>query len=237
MLPDWMNNTDSYVPPRDGGTFAVRTMKALGKAMAKIKVQKGHEKKTALPALLKLFALILLIIIISATQNPLVVMAIAAGFLLYLATWPAQDIWNVLKPGLTAAVIACLLFLPAMIAKPEGLRNDLYVIFKVFLSVAFVTVYNHTTQWNHITKALRKIHIPGIFIFTLDITLKYIVLLGNLMMDLLTSYQLRAVGKNQKKYHSVGGVMGVTFIRGAEMNRQMYEAMQCRGFTDDYEGL
>ena len=28
--------------------------------------------------------------------------------------------------------------------------------------------------------------------------------------------------------------MGVTFVRGTEMNRQMYEAMQCRGFTDDY---
>ena len=35
----------------------------------------------------------------------------------------------------------------------------------------------------------------------------------------------------------VGGVMGVVFLRGTEMNRQMYEAMVCRGFTDDYEGL
>ena len=68
----------------------------------------------------------------------------------------------------------------------------------------------------------------------MDITLKYIVLLGNLITDLLTSLQLRSVGKNNKKYSSIGGVMGVTFVRGTEMNRQMYEAMQCRGFTDDY---
>lgn len=237
MLPDWMNNTDSYVPPRDGGTFAVRTMKSLGKAMAQIKLQRGHEKARALPALWKLLLLIALIIVVSAAQNGMIILAVSAVLLLYLATWPAGDIWNVLKPCLTAAGIAMLLLLPAMLLKPQGLRNDLYIIWKIFLSVCMVTIYNHTTQWNHITKALRRLHVPGIFIFTLDITLKYIVLLGNLIMDLLTAYQLRAVGQNSKKYHSVGGVMGVTLIRGAEMNRQMYEAMQCRGFTDDYSGL
>ena len=40
-----------------------------------------------------------------------------------------------------------------------------------------------------------------------------------------------------RKYTAGGGVMGVVFLRGTEMNRQMYEAMVCRGFTDDYEGL
>jgi cobalt/nickel transport system permease protein len=100
-----------------------------------------------------------------------------------------------------------------------------------------VTIFNHTTQWNHITGALRKLHIPGIFLFTLDIALKYIVLLGTLIQDILTSLRLRSVGKNNKKYQSVGGVMGVTFLRGTEMSREMYESMRCRGFTDDYKGL
>jgi cobalt/nickel transport system permease protein len=100
-----------------------------------------------------------------------------------------------------------------------------------------VGFFNHTTQWNHITTALRKLHVPGIFIFTLDITLKYIVLLGKLIIDILTALKLRSVGKNNKKYQSIGGVMGVTFIRGTEMSREMYEAMRCRGFTDDYRGL
>ena len=130
-----------------------------------------------------------------------------------------------------------VLFIPAMLMHPAGIPNNLIVVAKVFLCVTMVTVFNHTTQWNHITLALRKIHVPGIFVFTLDITLKYIVLLGNLMQDLLTSMQLRAVGRHNKKYSSVGGVMGVTFLRGTEMNEQMYEAMRCRGFTDDYKGL
>ena len=74
---------------------------------------------------------------------------------------------------------------------------------------------------------------PGILIFTLDITLKYIVLLGNLLQDLLTAVLLRSVGCNRSKYTSVGGVLGVTFLRGTELNRQMVEAMICRGYTGE----
>ena len=131
-------------------------------------------------------------------------------------------------------MLALIILIPAMFIQLSGIRNELLVVIKVFFSISTLSIFNHTTQWNHITGALRKLHIPGIFIFTLDITLKYIVLLGNLITDLLTSLQLRSVGKNNKKYSSIGGVMGVTFVRGTEMNRQMYEAMQCRGFTDDY---
>ena len=161
-------------------------------------------------------------------------MAYAAILLLYLCTWPARDILNIMKAGCGASVLALIVLLPAMIVQPSGIRNELLIVIKVFLSISTLSIFNHTTQWNHITGALRKLHIPGIFIFTLDITLKYIVLLGNLITDLLTSLQLRSVGKNNKKYSSIGGVMGVTFVRGTEMNQQMYEAMQCRGFTDDY---
>ena len=139
-----------------------------------------------------------------------------------------------MKAGCGASVLALIILLPAMFIQPSGIRNELLIVIKVFFSISTLSIFNHTTQWNHITGALRKLHIPGIFIFTLDITLKYIVLLGNLITDLLTSLQLRSVGKNNKKYSSIGGVMGVTFVRGTEMNQQMYEAMQCRGFTDDY---
>ena len=237
MLPDWMLKKDNYLTPNDNGAFIVKTMKAIGKAMARISAQKGHEKKHALPVLLKLIGLIVFIVVLSACKNKLIIMAMSAAVLVYLCTWPAEDILNIIRKSLTAALISLLIFLPAMIIKPAGIPNNIVVFCKVFITIAILSIFNHTTQWNHITSALKKLHIPSVFIFTLDITLKYIVLLGNLINDLLTSMLLRSVGKNNRKYTSVGAVMGVTFTRGAEMNRQMYEAMQCRGFTDDYSGL
>jgi cobalt/nickel transport system permease protein len=237
MLPDWMKNTDDYVPPKDGGTFIVKTIESIGKIMSRLKIQQGHEKKRAIPALLKLFTLIVAILVLSLVQGQMVVLFFAAVLQLYLCTWPARDIPQILKPSFVAAAIAFILFIPAMIINPGGINNNLYIVAKVFLSLEMVSFFNHTTQWNHITTALRKLHVPGIFIFTLDITLKYIVLLGKLIIDILTALRIRSVGKNNKKYQSIGGVMGVTFIRGTEMSREMYEAMRCRGFTDDYRGL
>lgn len=237
MLPEWMRSNESYVPPKEGGTFAIKTIIAMGRVMAGVKVQAGHEKERHLPAVAKLFLLLGIVVAISACTGRLTLMAIGAVILLYLSTWPAIDLWGIIRPALFAALFVLVLFTPAMIMNPQGAANNVTVAAKVFLCVAAVGIFNHTTQWNHITTALRRLHIPGIFVFTLDITLKYIVLLGALIVDLLTSMQLRAVGRHNKKYSSLGGVLGVTFIRGVEMNGEMYEAMRCRGFTDDYRGL
>jgi cobalt/nickel transport system permease protein len=225
------------VPPKDGGTFAVKTIKSLGGVMSRLRVQQGHEKGRSIPALVKFIALVAAILVLSVTQNRLLILAYAAILQLYLCTWPGADILKIYKAAFAAALLALVLFIPAMLINPAGAGNNLAVVVKVFLCLEMVSIFNHTTQWNHITTALRKLHIPGIFIFTLDITLKYTVLLGSFISDVLTSLQLRSVGKNNKKYQSVGGVMGVTFIRGTEMSRDMYEAMRCRGFTDDYKGL
>jgi cobalt/nickel transport system permease protein len=237
MVPDWMKQTDNFVPQKDGGAFIIRTMQTLGKTMSRLKIQQGHEKTHALPALVKFFLLVGSLLVLSLGQGRLILLIFAAVLQAYLCTWPAGDIPMIWKPSLAAALLALVLFVPAMIADPEAIPNGLRIVGKVFLSVEMVTIFNHTTQWNHITGALRKLHFPGIFIFTLDITLKYIVLLGSLIEDMLTALRLRSVGKNNKKYQSVGGVMGVTFLRGTELSREMYEAMQCRGFTDDYRGL
>jgi cobalt/nickel transport system permease protein len=237
MMPEWMKISDCYVPPKDGGTFAVRTIKSIGGVMSRLKVQHGHEKKHAIPALFKFLLTVALLILLSINQNRLTTLLFAAVLQVYLCMWPPKDILLILKPSMAAALLAFVLFVPAMLINPGGISNNLHTVLKAFLSLEMVSIFNHTTQWNHITAALRKLRIPGVFIFTLDITLKYVVLLGTLIVDILTALGLRSVGKNNKKYQSVGGVMGVTFIRGAEMSREMYEAMCCRGFTDDYRGL
>jgi cobalt/nickel transport system permease protein len=237
MIPEWMKKTDCYVPLKDSGTFAVKTIKTLGGIMSRLKIQQGHEKGRAIPALVKLLLLVAAILTISVSQNRMLLLAFAAVLQIYLCTWPARDILSVWKASMAAAFLAFVLFVPAFVLNPAGISNNLVIVGKVFLSLEMTGIFNHTTQWNHITDALRKLHVAGIIIFTLDITLKYIVLLGTLIEDILTSLSLRSVGRNNKKYQSVGGVMGVTFIRGTEMSREMYEAMRCRGFTDDYKGL
>ena len=163
MLPDWMEETDTYVPPADGGTFMIRTIKSLGKVMARLQTQKGKEQGRHLPSLFKLFLMLGLVLLVSLSRSRLLLLALTAGLLLYLCTWPPTDLWHVIRAGLTGAFLAFLLFLPAMLLNPQGAGNNRMVVGKVFLSVSFVSIYNHTTQWNHITGALRRLHIPGNF--------------------------------------------------------------------------
>ena len=237
MIPEWMKKTEDYVPPADGGAFYYRTLKSLGGIMSRLRLESGREGRFSLPAGVRLLLMIALIILVSVTQNDLVIMAVGAVALVRLALMQAEDIGAVVKAVLVAVIMAAVIFAPAVIMDPARLWNSIRVVAKILISVTLVGIFNRTTQWNHLTAVLRKAHIPGTVIFIIDITFRYIVLLGNLMQDLLTAVSLRSIGRNDKKYNSVGGVMGVTFLRGTEMNKEMYEAMQCRGFTDDYEGL
>ena len=234
MLPNWLLEEDNYKPLKDNSAFARRTLKSMGEALSRLRVQRGHEKGHAIPGIVKLVGVVVLIVLVSVFQNKLFLLGVAAFLNGYLAFWPPKDIPKILKPALFAAFLSFLLFLPAMIMNPEGMNNNLRVVAKVFLSVEALNIFNHTTTWHHITKAMRKLKLPGLFIFTFDITLKYIVLLGELISSMLTALTKRSVGKNNKKYSSVGGIMGTTFIRSTEMSREMYEAMECRGFTGDY---
>ena len=237
MLPEWMKTTEEYAPPGDGGAFYIKTLRSLGRIMSGLKVEAGREGKFSLPAWLKLILMLALIILVSVTQTRLVIMASGALVLARLALMKSEDIAGIIKVTIFSGLLASVLYAPAVIMDHGLLHNGIMVVLKVLICVTAVGLFNRTTQWNHVTSALRKFHIPGVVIFTIDITFRYIVLLGKLMEELLTALQLRSVGKNNRKYNSVGGVMGVTFLRGTEMNREMYEAMQCRGFTDDYKGL
>lgn len=237
MIPDWMKQSPSGPPPRDRSAFVRRSLRSLGGVLARLRVQRGREGRLRLPAPAKLLLLLAFLVTVSVTRQRLVLLGAAALALGALCLLPAELIPSVLASALGAAGLSLLLFLPAMLLRPAGIGSHLTVVGKVFLSVTAVNLFNRRTQWNRITAALRSLRVPGVFVFLLDLTLKYIVLLGSLLEQLLTALELRTVGRQRRKYRSVGGVLGVTFLRASELSRETYEAMVCRAFTDDYKGL
>ena len=237
MIPAWLQTEERIAPPRRDGAFALRTVKALGGVLARLRVQRGREGRLRIPALGKLILLLALILCLSLARRPLLLLGLAALVLGYVSTLPARELASVLRPALGGAALALLLFLPALLLRPAGRLNNLIVVGKVFLSVAMVNCFNRRTQWNELTAALRRLRVPGVFVFVLDLSLKYIVLLGGVIVDLLTARELRAVGRDRHPYRSVGGVLGQTFLRSVRLSRETWEAMCCRCFTDDYKGL
>jgi cobalt/nickel transport system permease protein len=116
-----------------------------------------------------------------------------------------------------------------------GLYNSMVMITpKIFAAVIAINMLSYSTQWNSITGALKTFFIPDIFILVLDITIKYIILLGEFSLNMLYSLKLRSVGKNKSRYTSLSGIAGTMFIKSKEMAEDMYAAMECRGFTGEY---
>ena len=150
-----------------------------------------------------------------------------------LAFFPAKAIRQILSGIAGAVLFSVLILLPSVfMGTPQTLMN---ITSRVYVSVTLVGILSSGTSWNKLTGSMRTFRLPSIFIFTLDITLKYISMLGEICAAILTSVRLRSVGKNPQKAKALSGVLGISFLKSGEMAEEMHAAMCCRGFTGEYK--
>ena len=182
----------------------------------------------------KLFLCIYLIVLVSCSHNMLFSYLMLAGVIGALCLVRRDGLLQVVLPAFTAWILSALILLPAVfLGSPQSL---LTISTKVFLSVSMIGILAATTEWNRITSGLRAYHVPGIFIFTLDITLKYIVILGDLCKALLDALTLRDLGHGRENGRALGGILGTAFLKSRAMANDMRDAMICRGFDGTYRG-
>lgn len=233
VLPSWMCEFEEYKPSIDKDGFITKSTQAVLSVLAKLKRNAGKDGRFSASPFLKLCYTFLFILLTACSKNYLFSLIMAAGTILALASYPASAIWQILSGTLGAVVFSVLILLPAVfMGNPQIL---LTIGTKVFLSVTLIGMLSVGTSWNKLTASLRAFHIPDIFIFTLDITLKYIAVLGEICMEILTALRLRSVGQNKKKAKSFSGILGISFLKSREMADEMYAAMCCRGFVGEYK--
>ena len=230
FIPSWMCETEQYVPSIDKDGFITKSTQAVLGVLSKLKWKEGKDR--CLSAL-KLCYTFLYILLTACSKNYVFSLIMAGGTILALATYPAETMKQILSGTFGAVLFSALILLPAVfIGNPQIL---LIITTKVFVSVTLIGILSAGTSWNKLTASLRSFHIPDIFIFTLDITLKYIAVLGEICMEILTSLRLRSVGQNRKKAQSFSGILGISFLKSREMAEEMYAAMCCRGFVGEYK--
>ena len=213
-VPSWMMRQENYMAPKDSDHF-------IGKSIMKLLGLLTVIRESPVSSLHGTGAVMRLILL--------------AFFLLRVIFIPANHMARVLKEALGAAVFSMLLLLPSVFMGVP--RTMLTVSLKVFVSVGLISLLSALVPFNRIISALKVFHLPDMFILILDITLKYIAILGEMCLNVLTSLRLRSVGKNRKKGESMSGVLGVTFLKSREMADEMYAAMICRGFEGEYHRM
>lgn len=233
-MPEWMLQKDNYIPEKDKDSFIDKSILSILKVLTKLRLQTDNKAdKSGISAVFKLISVLLIIIFISLTRSFTFVI-IANVFILVLINFlDIEEIKRIVKMGSVIAVFTLIILMPSAFL---GYGNNIIMItLKVIASVTSVNILACTTQWTDLTGALKLFHVPDLFIFVLDITIKYIIVLGEFSLNMVYSLKLRSVGRSNNKSESLSGIMGTMFLKSKEMSEEMYGAMECRGFTGEYK--
>lgn len=232
-MPEWLLKDENYIPQSDKDTFVSKSILSLLSVLSRIKKQSGYRAETFhVSAVLKVVFTVFLIALLSLSRSFTFVIIINVYLLLLLSMMRTEDIVKILKMSFIVALFTFIILMPA--AFWGNYYSMVMITPKVFATATAVNILSHSTRWHSITSALKTFFVPDIFILVLDITIKYIVLLGEFSLNMLFSLKLRSVGRNRSKYASISGVAGTMFIKSKEMAEDMYTAMECRGYTGEY---
>jgi cobalt/nickel transport system permease protein len=203
--------------------------------LAGIRNRAGDKQETrerAAHPSLRLLSSFVLILLVSLSKSIYFLAVVGTYELVAMCLMSGPKIAKVLKTSLVAALFAFVIFLPS--ALWGNWPGVLALATKVLLSVAAAALVSATSPWSDISRALSSIRVPDLFILVLDLAIKYISLLGGLVLDMLYALKLRSVGRNRDKTASLSGVAGTVFLKSKEAADEMYAAMECRGFSGTY---
>lgn len=174
------------------------------------------------------------VLLCALSGNAVFPVSVIAAELFRLSMRKPETIAHVLGNVLLATAAAAVFMLPAVFFGSPGSFG--IVTMKVFESVLVLTMLNEDVSWKNMTAAMRRFHMPGVFVLTLDMTVRFLYLLGSFSNSVLEAVTLRRVGDQNWKNAGTGGILGNTFLKAQEMSQGTGEAMLCRCFDGTCEG-
>ena len=212
--------------------FINKSIYALLHILSRMRSQGSREKLFGVSASLQLSFTFMFVILLAVSHNHLFVVVANVYVLLLLSLMTGEEIIRILRVSVIVALFSSVILLPSMISGNH--YSIVMITAKIFATVTAVNILSHAVPWHVLTGSMKRYFIPDLFIFVLDITLKYIFMLGEFSLNMLYALKVRSIGRNKNKYTALSGIAGTIFIRSIEMSQEMYSAMECRGFTGKY---
>lgn len=230
MLPSWLSEKENYEPIKDRSIFIDRTLLNIGSTLKRFDYKNVYDTKTN-PSIFLLFILIT-ILTLSLSENSLYLYTILAFLIIRLALFNSEIISNVLSKTIKGLIVSIVILLPSLFM--GYLNTFININLKVFISLTMISLFNCLYSTSQITTAFRSLKIANLFIYIIDITIKYIVLFSRTCSELLQCLKCRTIGKINRKDKAVGNIAGNLFIKSQHESKEMLEAMKCRGFNGEY---
>ena len=233
MIPEWLFEKDNYVPKEEKSLYIEKSIFSLIKAISIIRQNKSNNKLLySINPTLKVISTILNIVLISISRSFIYISIFDIYVLVNLFLMEKKLRKRILIRGLIFPFITLIALIPSIFY--GNIYNSLLLFQKIITTILLVNMLSHNTKWSEISKSLKLLFIPDMFIWIMDITIKYIVLLGEYSINLLYALKLRSIGITSNKYNSLTGIMGNLFIKSYKMSEEMFHAMECRCFVGEY---
>lgn len=243
-LPSWLATSENYEPAGAQHRVMQKNVLHLASLLERVRLGGGAHKGgsaidralSCVSAPVRLVGMFICVLCVCLTQAPLYLMLMAA------IAW----CWSRCVPHAAARDVYAGAGRRGICRGPGAARpaaghfchgRMLKIALKTFINVSLVLGVSWTLTWSRMSAALKMLHLPDEVIFTFDMALKHIEVLGRTAHDLTESVLLRSVGRAPAGFSrtdSVAGIMGMTFIKAMECSRAMDEAMLCRGFAGAY---
>lgn len=123
----------------------------------------------------------------------------------------------------------------------QGLAKTLVFTGRVWVCVATIVLLTSTTDFMALTRALRKIRVPGLFLSIIITTYRYVFLTLHEVYSLLLAKESRTFKRkrtlNVGTLRFLGNVFASLFIRAYERSERVYLAMVARGYAGMGDGI
>jgi cobalt/nickel transport system permease protein len=175
----------------------------------------------------------------------------ALGLVLLVALWPGAP-WRVL--GAVAALLVALAALSRVpphfllrrlliaepfalgvaalaLWQPDGLHIFLGLLAKSTLCLAAMILLTATTPFTDLLAALRRAHLPAVFVTTLALLYRYLFVLRDEAGRMRRARWSRSFAVTRAhRWRALATVAGQLFIRSTERAERIYAAMSARGW-------
>ncbi len=233
MLPEWLSVKDNYIPKKEKNIYIEKSIFSLIGIVSMIRQNKSGDRLTySINPTLKVISNIVMILCVSVSRSFIYLLVVDIYVLIKFFLMEKRARKRIFYRSIVFPLATLIALIPSMVY--GNIYNSLLLFQKLVITILLMNLLSHNTKWSEISKSLKLLFIPDIFLWIMDITIKYIVLLGEHSINLLYALKLRSIGITTNKYKSLTGIIGNLFIKSYKMSEEMFHAMECRGFVGEY---
>ncbi len=237
MNIDWLYKEETYIPEKDNQKFLDKSILSFIHLLSTLKREGivNNPISYNISSVLKMIFTLSILILISLSRNFIFIGFVLIYNFFLILMFEKDEKRSILLLCTIIPTFTLIALIPSMVM--GNIKNSLLILIKVFCTITSVNLLSYTTKWSHMTKSLKLFFIPDLFIFILEITIKYIFILGDFSLQMLYSLKLRSVGKDYNKHTSISRIVGNTFLKSKNLGEEMFASMECRCFTGEYKSF